>query len=341
MTVREIAKRAGVAASTVSLVLNNKPGVRKETREKVTALLLENGYRLRENVGQPLTHGEIKFIRYVAVNHSRERNEDFFVGLLNGAERRSHQLGYKFSLSSATPEQLPGLLSTLEKQSDLLGILLLASELSDDQLPALLSFSRPIVTLDMPLPLEHYPLNGINTDNSGGIFRAVQYLYALGHRSIGFFRAETEIGGLYARYVAYCNAIQTLHLDIPEDFILRIDPQYEVAIRQMHSYLATRPLLPTAFVAANDIIAAGCVRALQQSGYQVPQDVSVIGFDDGAMSTFVSPPLTTLRINRARSGELAVERLIALNTVPQDVVVKSTISVSLIERESTRPLSDA
>ena len=343
MTVREIAKHAGVAASTVSLVLNNKPGVRKETREKILALLLENGYTIRENAGKPLTHGEIKFIRYLAINHSRERNEDFFVGLLNGAEQRTHQLGYKFSLSSATPEQLPGLLQALETQSDLLGVVFLASELSDEQMPHLLAFSRPIVTLDMPLLLEHYPLNGINTDNSGGVFRALEHLYAQGHRSIGFLRAETEIGGLYSRYVAYRSRMQAFGLKVPEEHILRIDPRYEVAVGQMQAYLQDKPSLPTAFLAANDIIAAGCVRALQQAGYQVPGDVSIMGFDDGAMSTFVSPPLTTMRINRARSGELAVERLVALHTIPNDVVVKSTLAVSLIERESTQaiPLENA
>lgn len=338
MTVREIARQAGVAASTVSLVLNNKPGVRRETREKIAAMLLENGYSIRENPSKPAFQLEIKFIRYLSITHSRERNEDFFVGLLNGAEQRAHELGCKFSLSSATPSQLPDLLRMLEEQPDLAGVVFLASELSDEQIPCLLQFSRPLVMLDMPMQLEHYPFNGINTDNSGGIFRAVQRLYDMGHRNIGFLRAETEIGGLYSRYVAYLSAMRSLGLETKDEQVLRIDPQYEIAIRQMQQHLKGHPALPTAFVAANDIIAAGCVRALQQCGYQVPEDVSVVGFDDGAMSTFILPPLTTLRINRARSGQLAVERLMALNRIPDDVIVKSTISVTLIERESARHL---
>lgn len=340
MTVREIAKRAGVAASTVSLVLNNKPGVRKETREKVAAMLVENGYTIRKNESKPSAHGEVRFIRYLSRTHSRERNEDFFVGVLNGAEQRAHQSGCKFGLSSATPEQLPSLLHTLQGQSDLLGVVFLASELSDEQIPYLQSFSRPIVMVDMPLQLEHHPFNGINTDNSDGVFRAVQRLYAMGHRSIGFLRGETEIGGLYSRYVAYQNAMQALGLTIHKEYVLRIDPQYEIAVREMGEYLKDHPALPTAFVGANDIIAAGCVRALQQAGYRVPEDVSIIGFDDGAMSTFISPPLTTLRINRARLGSLAVERLINLGAVPDDVVIKSTVSVMLIERESARSLTE-
>ena len=339
MTVREIARQAGVAASTVSLVLNNKPGVRRETREKIAEMLLQNGYSIRESTAKPVMQGEIKFIRYLSITHSRERNEDFFVGLLNGAEQRAHKLGCKFSLNSATPDQLPGLLHTLAEQSDLMGIIFLASELSDEQIPHLLQFPKPLVMMDMPLQLEHYPFNGINTDNSGGIFSAMQHLYDMGHRKFGFLRGETEIGGLYSRYIAYLRAMESLNLPVDEQQILRIDPQYEVAIRQMQQHLKGHPTLPTVFMAANDIIAAGCVRALQQCGYQVPQDVSVVGFDDGAMSTFISPPLTTMRINRARFGQLAVERLIALHQNPDDVIVKSTISVSFIERESTRHLS--
>ena len=332
MTIREIAKQNGVAASTVSLVLNNKPGVRKEVREKIIAVLKENGYSIRENAPKTAMRGEIKFIRYLSATHSRERNEDFFVGILNGAEYRAHQLGLHFGLNSMTAEQLPDMFKSLEAQPDLIGVIFLASEISDTQMIHL--FSRPIVTLDMPLQLEHYPLNIINMDNSGGIFNAVQNLYKMGHRSIGFLRGETEIGGLYARYVAFKNAMNMLGLEINPDHVLRIDPQYEIAVQQMGEHLQKLSKLPTAFVAANDIIASGCLRALQQAGIRVPEDVSIIGFDDGIMSTFLSPSLTTLRVNRARLGELAVERLTALNAVPDDVVIKSTISVLLVERES-------
>ena len=172
MTVREIARQVGVAASTVSLVLNNKPGVRRETREKIVKVLLQNGYSIRENTAKPVTQGEIRFIRYLSITHSRERNEDFFVGLLNGAEQRAHELGHKFSLTNASPSQLPDLLHALAEQPDLIGIVFLASELSDEQIPYLLQFPKPLVMMDMPLQLEHYSFNGINTDNSGGIFSA-------------------------------------------------------------------------------------------------------------------------------------------------------------------------
>ena len=132
--------------------------------------------------------------------------------------------------------------------------------------------------------------------------------------------------------------MQTHGLEINPGYMLRLDPQYDVATQQMQDFLQTGPQLPTAWIAANDIIAAGAIRALQQAGYRVPEDVSIIGFDDGAICTFTVPPLTTMRINRARLGELAVDRLLALCQSPDDVVVKSTISVQLIERDSVLPL---
>ena len=338
MTVREIAQQAGVAASTVSLVLNNKPGVRRELREKITCMLLENGYTIRQDPPSPAAGGEIRFIRYLSATHCPERNEDFFAGVLGGTEQQASRLGHPLSLSSASPGQLGELLSSLEHQPNLLGVIFFASELTEEQVPLLLGFRKPLVAVDMPAHLEHHPINGVNTDNVGGIFSAMRYLYAHGHRSIGFLRAETELGGLNNRYMSYCNAMQAHGLAIQPEHVLRLDPQYDVATAQMQACLQGGPHLPTAWIAANDIIAAGAIRALQQAGFAVPEDVSVIGFDDGSICAFTSPPLTTMRINRARLGELAVDRLLALCRTPGDVVVKSTISVQLIERESVRPV---
>lgn len=338
MTIREIARQAGVAASTVSLVLNSKPGVRKEMREKITRMLLENGYTIRQSAPAAAAAGEIRFIRYLSATHCPERNEDFFAGVLGGTEQYASRLGHQLSLSSATPDQLGALLASLETQPGLLGVLFLGSELTEEQIPLLLDCKLPLVAVDLPAHLEHHPLDSINTDNVGGIFRAMQYLHARGHREIGFLRAETELGGLNNRYMSFCNAMQTHGLEINPGYMLRLDPQYDVATRQMQDFLQTGPQLPTAWIAANDIIAAGAIRALQQAGYRVPEDISIIGFDDGAICTFTVPPLTTMRINRARLGELAVDRLLALCQSPDDVVVKSTISVQLIERDSVLPL---
>lgn len=107
MTIKEIAREAGVAMSTVSLVLNNKPGVRKETRARVAAFLVANGYTIREAAPAETGRGEIRFLRFIASNHISERNHEFFTDLLNGAERRAREQGFDFSYANVRPANLP------------------------------------------------------------------------------------------------------------------------------------------------------------------------------------------------------------------------------------------
>ena len=286
MTIKEIAREAGVAMSTVSLVLNNKPGVRKETRARVAAFLVANGYTIREAAPAETGRGEIRFLRFIASNHISERNHEFFTDLLNCAERLLHYPG-------------------------------------------------PVELLDTPL--DYCPLNSINTDNVGGAFAAVQELYRQGHREIGFLRGEVEIGGMHGRYEGYCKAMQALGLTVNPSHVIRMDTIVEVAAKQMLSSLNGLDAMPTAFFACNDFIAAGAIRALLQVGYRVPEDISIIGFDDVQICSFVSPPLSTMRIDRSRMGELGVERLLALRQANKDDRLRCLMAVTPILRASIAP----
>ncbi|MDO5548851.1 MAG: substrate-binding domain-containing protein [Eubacteriales bacterium] len=335
MTLKDISQMAGVATSTVSLVLNNKPGVRKDTRDRVAALLVQNGYTIRNKITNLPTRGEIKFVRFKATEHIRERNEDFYVKLLNGAEKKAHEKGYTLSIVSVTSPELHQLLTTLEQQSNLVGVLFLASELSYKDAALLCNFSLPLLSLDKQL--DQFNINTLATSNIAGAYEAVQYLYRLGHRKIGLLRGQIDIGGICERAVGYRRAMQDLNLPYDEKYIVDIDLIFETATRQMEAYLASSSDIPTAFFAANDIIAAGCIRGLQRHGLRVPEDVSVIGFDDGSQSTFITPSLTTMRIPCDRMGALAVERLLCIAAGSADII-KCSLGVTLIERESTAPL---
>lgn len=338
MTVREIAQVAGVAASTVSLVLNNKPGVHPDTRARVKKILEENGYVLRKSSNYRFpSQGEIKFVRYKSTNHINERNEDFFSKLLNGAEQETRAKGLNLGIINTELSELPSLLKSFEKHaSKTLGIILLASELDRKDLKYFSSFSLPIVFLDRRF--DDFNVNTLSTDNIAGAYTAVEYLYKLGHQKIGLLRGQTDIGGLSARALGYQHALHDLDIQYNEHYVVDIDPLYETASAQMESYLKSASDLPTAFFAANDIIAAGCIRGLQQCGFNIPKDISVIGFDDGFMSTFVTPQLSTMHIPSERIGALAVERILQIASGAQDII-KSAIGTSLVARESTAPPS--
>lgn len=330
MTIRKIAQQAGVAMSTVSLVLNNKPGVRRQTRERITALLLENGYVLRNQ--QPPGRQEIKFIRYQSPQHMQERNEDFFVGILNGAEKRARLSGYSLSVTNAAHEQFFPLLHQLEEDERIAGIILLGSELRAKDAAPLTRLTLPLVSVDNRF--QNLPINAITANNVDGSYDAVRYLYQLGHRKIGYLRGAFDIGGIPSREEGYRRAMKLLGLRIDPAHIIDIDLLFDTATEQMREHLKHTDNLPTAFFAANDIVAAGCERALQQAGYRVPEDISIVGFDDGAMSTFATPPLTTMRIDRMRMGEIAVSRLLDMISTQSHDVLKTELGVTLVERAS-------
>ncbi len=334
MTIKEIAREAGVAMSTVSLVLNNKPGVRKETRAHVAEFLIANGYTIRDSSSENTAHGEIRFLRLIASNHINERNHEFFTDLLNGAERQARQQGFDFSFANVPASEFASALHALGTRENLAGVLVLASELSTDEIPPLLHYPGPIVLLDNPI--EYCPLNSINTDNISGSFSAIQELYRQGHREIGFLRGEVEIGGMHERYEGYCKAMQSFGLSVNPDYVIRVDTIVDVATKQMSTRLGRLDPMPTAFFACNDFIAAGAVRALLQAGYRIPEDISIIGFDDVQICSFVSPPLSTIRIDRFRMGELGVERLLALRQGDSDRL-RCLMGVTPVLRTSIAP----
>lgn len=332
MTLKDIAKMAGVATSTVSLVLNNKPGVRKDTRDRVAALLVQNGYAIRSASSELPVNGEIKFVRFRAAEHVRERNEDFYVKLLNGVEKKVREKGYTLSIATVNSLELNPFLAVLERQSNIVGVLFLASELSRKEAFCLCNYSLPMIALDKQL--DEFPINTLSTSNVAGAYEAVQYLYHLGHRKIGLLRGQIDIGGIAERAVGYRRALRDLQLPYNEEYIVDIDLIFDTATRQMEAYLNSAADLPTAFFAANDIIAAGCIRGIQKCGFRVPNDISVVGFDDGSLSTFISPSLTTMHIPYDLLGAFAVERLLDIASGAA-YVMKSTIGATLVERDST------
>lgn len=335
MTIKEIAREAGVAMSTVSLVLNDKPGVRKETRERITGFLLANGYQIRTRETAENPGGEIRFLRLIASNHINERNHEFFTDLLNGAERCARQKGYDFSFSNVMADEMEAVLLELGSRENLAGVLMLASELKEENLSALLRYERPLVLLDCPV--EQGMLNCINTDNISGAYAAVGELYRQGHREIGFLRGEVEIGGMHSRYEGYRKAMHSLGLPIREEHIICVDTIVDVATEQLLARCKDAGRLPTAFFACNDLIGAGAVRAFQQMGYRVPEDISIIGFDDVQICSFVTPPLSTMRIDRFRMGELGVERLAALGRGSYDGTLRCFMAVTPVLRGSIAP----
>lgn len=308
ITAKQIALQAGVSPATVSLVMHGKPGVSENVRRRVLEIARAAGYQL-DPLRPPATSGILQLVIYK--RHGRViADEPFFNVLIEGIMAQASAMGYHLSVSyfygsQPAQEQIHSIQSL-----KCAGVILLATEMHTADMAPFAALTCPLVVVDNFFPELKYDYITIN--NLNGAWLAVKYLIDLGHTRIGYLHSKVDIRNFRERHSGYLSACHLLEEEAARDAarrILRVGPSLEEAAADMEEYLATEPLLPTAFFADNDRIAAGCCKALQANGYLIPQEVSIIGFDDSSISEYMNPPLTTMRVQKQRMGTLAVERL--------------------------------
>lgn len=336
MNLKQIAKTANVSLSTVSLVLNGKPGVKQETRERISKILQEEGYTLRSTpAASTVIQRNLLFIRYRGSGCLMESKDDFFIQIMDGIEYQARVSGFGLRILNANRNNLKEEL--LHASADAVGVILFATELELSLAPMLRCCPVPLVALDVMLP--HERINTVSVENMDAMYQAVHYLHSLGHTKIGYLHSIEQTGAIPEREQGYYAAMRELGLEICPEFIhklyLFIDRTYD----QMSRILSENPPLPTAFVADNDVLAVGAMRALQDHGLRVPEDISIVGFDDSYICTIANPALTTIRSPKNAIGRTAVKRIQELLEDTGDTVIKARLCTELVERDSVAPLT--
>lgn len=330
MTVREIAALAGVSPSTVSFVINGRPGVSKQTREKLTLLLQQHGFSIKALADEDASPcGVVKFIRYSDSGDLAERNDDFITQVMEGIDSELRRFRYTMSVVYVNDKNLECVLADLKYEA-LAGVLFLGTEFDASRYQILKDLHVPIVSVDNCF--RNYPINAVDMDNIDGAQRAIEYLHQMGHRHIGYLKGTMRTGSLRER----CRGVEIAlrAFDLEPTPVIRLSPRVVAASEEMLAYLENEPELPTAFFADNDVLAAGALRALQQKGVRVPEDVSIIGFDDSMLASVVSPPLTTMHVHKREMGQCAVRRLIDVIKNNERHITKTSVGVDLVERET-------
>lgn len=308
VTAKAIARELGLSAAAVSLALRGRPGVSEATRSKVLETAAQMGYEVNERVPKEKT-GMLQLVIYK--RHGRIFSDTpFFEQLMAGIANQASVLGYHLSISyfygsQNHQEQLHSIRSL---KSD--GLILLATEMFRADLELFSEITTPIVLLDNFFPSESYDIVGI--DNRYGARNAVQYLIDCGHTRLGYLHSSVEIQNFQRRQDGYLMGCRRLPDRAAKDSarrIVRVGNTPEKAAEDMRTYLSQTTILPTAFFADNDSIAVGCCRAMLECGLRIPQDVSVIGFDDSTISQMAEISLTTMSVQKERMGALAVNRL--------------------------------
>jgi len=331
-TIREVASRAGVSPTTVSHVINNTRFVSPEARERVLQAMQELGYR--PNVlARSLRRGETYTLGLILPDSANP----FFAEIARAMEDAAFRRGYNVILGNSENDLEKERLYVdvlVTKQVD--GLIFVASGDRSRSLEDLVHQDLPVVVVDRQLA--NVEVDTVLTDNFQGGFQATRTLLELGHRRIGCITGPSHLTPSAQRVIGYRRALEAAGLGVDESLIVRGDFQprsgYQAAQALMHT-----PQPPTAIFVCNDMMAIGALRALAEMGLRVPEDVSLIGFDDIELASYTTPPLTTIRQDKAAMAQTALNLLLERIVDRQIPARQRVIPVTLVERQSTRRIA--
>jgi LacI family transcriptional regulator, xylobiose transport system transcriptional regulator len=325
-TVADIARLAGVSAPTVSRVINGQSGVALSTRQRVEAVIAEHGYR-RPASGTPTAIIELVF-------HALESL--WALEIIRGVEAvaRHHQLAVV--LTEMEGRLTPGRAWTEQVLARRpMGVIAVFSELTVQQQSQFASRSIPLVVLDPTgEPLHETPSVGA-TNWSGGL-AATRHLLDLGHRRIAMLSGPTEWPCCRARLDGYRAAMDAAGVPV-EPELVRVSTLYVEGGLADGRALLRLPDPPTAIFTANDLQALGVYEAARQAGVRIPDELSVIGFDDLAFTQWAGPPITTVRQPLIQMGRTAAELVIAISSGQPPENNRVELATTLVVRQSTAP----
>ena len=313
VTIRDVAGKSGVSVTTVSMVLNDAPLARHipaRTRNRVKRAAKQLGYRpnlfarsLRSNRSQTL--GVVVF----------DITDPYCTQILRGLEDSLHHSGYVPILTDiqnkrARFERCVQLL--LERRVE--GVIAIANPLYLDSELLQHFASREVPAVVIGRQLAEAPVSSVVVDNEAGGFAALQYLHKLGHRKVAFIRGPQALMDSAPRWKGLCECARQCELKIDPKLVVEIQGEnssYPVGVR-LTQELLERGRDFTALVAFDDLTAFAAIGCLTKAGRRVPEDVSVVGFDDIPGAGFYNPPLTTVHQHLERQGSIGAEMIRAL-----------------------------
>jgi LacI family transcriptional regulator len=327
-TLKEIAKAASVNVSTASRALSGAYGVHKETREKVLSAAKKLGYR-PNLTARGLVTGKSHTIGLLV---SDIRNP-YFAEVARGVEDAAFAAAFDVILCNSdlnSAKQVKYLHSLLEKNVD--GILMNSTAaLTAEQCSELTGYGVPVTLLNRPAG--KYPFSTVLGDNYEGGRLAGQYLFGLGHRSVAHLTGNRSHGNFADRCRGFVD-VWNAQSDSLAPVIVRGEHSFQGGYEMAGALFAKHPEV-TAVFAANDVIALGVLKAAAETGRSIPEDLSVMGFDNLEFTALVHPALTTIHQPKYEMGRAAVEILLRqIRTGAAALPEHQVFGVTLIERKS-------
>jgi LacI family transcriptional regulator, galactose operon repressor len=333
ITIYDIARAAGVGIGTVSRVLNSHPNVTPETRERVREVVKRLHYqphayaqRLARNQSETISAIIPFFTNY------------FFVEVLRGVQEYVGRLGYDLTLFGVNDvNQVESKIGRALQRGRVDGILFFSMKLPDKVVPRLKEAGIPIVLVDS----YHPGFDSISIANEDGAYQASTYLIKLGHRNIGMINALQISLPARERLQGYRRALESNGLRFSENLVktginTKADGfNREAGYEAMMEFIKMGEQMPRAYFVSSDIQSIGAIAALTDNGFKVPEDVSIVGFDDIELASHMN--LTTMRQPMFQMGHMAVERLAARMSNQNLKVIHTTFLPELVVRGTSLP----
>ncbi len=302
VSIRDVAKRAAVSIATVSRAVNGIASVDPELAKRVWKAVEEVGY-VPNPQARALVSGRSRMLGLIV----SEITNPFFPELVQEFENLAVAQGYEVMIGSTNynPARTGSLIRRM-LQRNVDGVAVMTFGIEEDLVKKLVESEFPLVFVDAGPKLPN--IRVLKVDYAEGIREAVQHLAALGHRAIAFISGPLRLRSALARHDAFLNSMDELGLKAPLGHIVEGDHTMEGG-RLAIERLVANPQLPTAVVCSNDMTAIGVLHGLYRTPYKVPNDISVVGFDDIHLAQFMLPPLTTVQMSCKLLATAAVQAL--------------------------------
>jgi LacI family transcriptional regulator len=333
-TMKQVAEKARVSTTTVSHVINNTRVVSEDARERVLAVIQELRY-IPSAVARSLKNDRTHTLGMMIPNNSNP----YFAEIIQGIEDASFKLGYNIILCNSydDPKKQAAYIRVLmEKRID--GLILVSSG-SDEELTQLLADEGiPKVLVDREV--SGVVADFIEADHEQGGYEATRYLIGLGHKHIACVAGPDILLPSGDRVTGYRRALQEAGLEFNNEYLIHADFTSQGGFNAFQQLLAL-PQRPTAIFASNDLMAIGGIRAANEAGIKIPEALSVIGYDDIALASFSTPPLTTIAQPKQAIGNLTAQILVNRIVDPEAPLRREMLKSQLVIRQSTARMTGA
>jgi LacI family transcriptional regulator len=337
LTIRDIAEAAGVSAATVSLVLNGKGDISGVTRAKVLEAVARLNYVPKTNKSSAEPGETLRFLKIAKHGHTVNRDHSVFISdYIDGMSAEATRRNYTLEVVSFEGQPISSVAESLAG-APISGVIALGTELTEADIRLIQGLGYPTVFIDTFFDV--IDANFVDMNNEDAVYKVLSRFHQQGFRRIGFVASHVETTNFKLRRDAFFKNMGRLGLTVEESDVLSVESTYDGAYSDTQQLLANGLDLAECYFCTNDIIAYGFIRALREHGLKIPEDVSIIGFDNLPQSATMDPGLTTIEVSKRKIGYLAVTILDELvhSNEPQPAV-KILVGADLVLRGSHEKL---